>query len=231
MDFFDRIKAEIKSQNTSQEWVAKKTGIPLGTLKRWLNTPTWPQADQALAIAKALNTSLDFLMTGERSKEGHQPTKSSATFISEDKPNRHYGDNGEMISIPILNQRVAAGTGQEVLHSTDVVGTLPFLKRMLRGAKAHEARALEVRGDSMTGVQMFDGDLVVFVPGLIRGDGIYVLRVGDSLLVKRVEFDEISKKLRIMSENPRYPDRVESADGQIVTVEGKVLGWVHAHPY
>lgn len=68
----------------------------------------------------------------------------------------------------------------------------------------------------MTGVHIFDGDMIVFVPGEIRGDGIYVLRVGDELIVKRVEFDPISRKLRIMSENPRYPGRIESADGQMV---------------
>jgi phage repressor protein C with HTH and peptisase S24 domain len=73
--------------------------------------------------------------------------------------------------------------------------------------------------------------MVVFVPGSIRGDGIYVLAVGDELIVKRVEFDPVSRKIRIMSENPRYQDRIESADGQTVRVVGKVYGWVHAHPY
>jgi len=83
----------------------------------------------------------------------------------------------------------------------------------------------------MTGVHIFDGDIVVFVPGKIRGDGIYVLRVGDELLVKRVEFALLSRKLRIMSEIPRCPDRMKSADGQTVEVVGKVYGWVHAHIY
>jgi len=139
--------------------------------------------------------------------------------------------NGESFYVPILSQTVAAGQGQEMIDSIEAVGRLPFLKKMLRGLPTLDARALEVRGDSMTGIQMFDGDYVVFIPGSIRGDGIYVLRVRDSLIVKRVEFDEVTKKLRIMSENPRYPDRVESADGQTVEVVGKVYGWVHAHPY
>jgi phage repressor protein C with HTH and peptisase S24 domain len=107
---------------------------------------------------------------------------------------------------------------------------LPFLSECCEGATLSKARALG-RGDSLTGIHIFDGDMVVFVPEDIRGDGIYVLRVGDELIVKRVEFDPISRKLRIMSENPRYPDRVESADGQAVEVVGKVYGWVHSHPY
>ncbi len=72
--------------------------------------------------------------------------------------------------------------------------------------------------------------MVVFVPGSIRGDGIYILRVNDTLIVLRVEFDEVSRKLLIMSENPRYPDRVESADKNVEVV-GKAYGWLHAHPY
>jgi len=38
----------------------------------------------------------------------------------------------------------------------------------------------------MTGIDIFDRDLVVFVSGVVRGDGIYVLQVGDELIVKRV---------------------------------------------
>lgn len=35
----------------------------------------------------------------------------------------------------------------------------------------------------MTGVQLFDGDLVVFIHNLIGGDGIYVIAVDGELLV------------------------------------------------
>lgn len=217
MDMWERIREEVKAQNTTQAWVAEHAGIPFGTFQRWLAHKTMPNADQALAIAKALNTNVEYLVSGEKGR---------IALLSECEP-----EDPNVCNVPILNQKVAAGPGQQLLDSTQVVGTLPFLKRMLRGANPKDARALEVRGDSMTGVEIFDGDLVVFVPGSIRGDGIYVLRVGDELIVKRVEFDPISKKLRIMSENPRYPDRVESADGQAVEVVGKVYGWVHSHPY
>lgn len=214
------VKREIQTQNTTQEWVAKTAGIPLNTLKGWIAKKIFPRLDEAHAIASALRVSVDSLLTGESEPPHvHAPTGKEVAL------------NGDGILIPILPQKVAAGRGQEMIEAAIPVGRLPFLKKMLRGESPDLARALEVRGDSMTGVSMFDGDLVVFVPGVVRGDGIYVLRAGDSLLVKRVEFDEVSRKLRIMSENPRYPDRVESADGQTVEVVGKVFGWVHSHPY
>ena len=83
----------------------------------------------------------------------------------------------------------------------------------------------------MKGIQLFDGDIVVFIPCEIHEEGIWFIRIMDDLYVKRVEFDPINRKIRIMSENPRYPDRLESADGQTVEVVGKVYGWIHAHPY
>jgi phage repressor protein C with HTH and peptisase S24 domain len=215
MDFWERVREEVRLKNTTQEWVAQNANIPFGTFKRWLSQKTMPNADQALAIAHSLGTTVEYLFTGN---SGTAPV----TWTNPDEA---------ICPVPILDQKVAAGRGQELLESVEVIGILPFLKRMLRGEDPTLARALEVRGDSMTGVEIFDGDLVVFLPGSIRGDGIYVLRVNDSLIVKRVEFDEISRKLRIMSENPRYPDRIESADGQTVEVVGKVYGWVHAHPY
>jgi SOS-response transcriptional repressor LexA len=217
MDFWDSVRAEIKAQNTKIEAVAQVAGISLNTFNGWISKGRLPRLDEALKISKALGTTVEYLVTGEKGR---------VALLSDCEP-----EDPNVCNVPILNQKVAAGPGQQILDSTQVVGTLPFLKRMLRGANPKDARALEVRGDSMTGVEIFDGDLVVFVPGSIRGDGIYVLRVGDELIVKRVEFDTISKKLRIMSENARYPDRVESADGQAVEVVGKVYGWVHSHPY
>lgn len=234
MDLWDRIKSEVRNKNTTQAWVAEKAGVPFGTFQRWLSQKTMPNADQAMAIAKALDTTVEFLLSGvSRTTTIVDPgllkyyQKTNGKVVCENQAPY----NSEVFLVPILDQKVAAGRGQEQLESSKVIGMLPFLKKMLRGTSPSQARALEVRGDSMTGIMIFDGDLVVFVPGELRGDGIYVLRVGDELLVKRVEFDPISRRIHIMSENPRYPDRIESADEQAVEVVGKVYGWVHSHPY
>ncbi len=219
MELWDRIQQLIEEKHTTQDWVAGKTGRRPDSFRRMRSKNTLPDAEEIIKIAKALGVTAEYLVTGEN---GHQSNLQTAECQEEDP---------DVCRIPLLSQKVAAGKGQEFIESSEVIGTVPFLKRMLRGADASTAKALEVRGDSMTGIQLFDGDMVVFVPGSIRGDGIYVLRVNDTLIVKRVEFDEVSRKLRIMSENTRYPDRVESADEQNVEVLGKVYGWLHAHPY
>lgn len=227
MDFFDRVKEEVRRSATTIEYVVGKAGLKRGSYNTLRRENRLPRADEALIIARELDTTVEYLLTGENKTIG----KNMSGLILRDDTGLERQLDGDLCLIPVLSQKAAAGRGQAMIDNIEIVGELPFLTRMLRGAKPRGAKAIEVRGDSMTGVNLFDGDIVIFVPGELRGDGIYVLRVGDELIVKRVEFDTISKRLRIMSENPRYPDRVESADSENVEVLGKVFGWVHAHPY
>jgi len=64
MDFWTRLKKEVKAKNTTQEWVAKKAGVPFGTLRKWLSNKTYPNARVAQSIAGLLETSVEYLMTG-----------------------------------------------------------------------------------------------------------------------------------------------------------------------
>ena len=232
MDFFERVKNLVRLKGTTIEYIVRKAGLALSSYNTLRTRGNLPRADEALIIAQELETTVEYLLTGDKTVD-----RSNALAVGEQSFTYRAPDgrevilDGELVLIPIYSQKVAAGIGQAMIDDIEVVGQLPFLTRMLRGTQPEGARALEVRGDSMTGVNIFDGDMVVFVPGSIRGDGIYVLAVGDELIVKRVEFDPVSRKIHIMSENPRYQDRVESADGQTVRVVGKVYGWVHSHPY
>jgi SOS-response transcriptional repressor LexA len=215
----------LMSKNEKEYLLLEKANIPRSTMATARARGSFPNVVYIKSLAKALNIHMEefFELPDEKNL--------TQKFVIRDDHGQEKWIDGELCLIPILSQKVAAGVGQAMIDNVEVIGQLPFLTRMLRGASPSGARSLEVRGDSMTGINIFDGDLVVFVPDIIRGDGIYVLQVGDELIVKRVEFDPVSRKIRIMSENPRYQDRVESADGQTIRVVGKVFGWVHAHPY
>lgn len=64
MDFWERLKAEIKRKNTTQEHLSAEIGVPFGTLRKWLSRKTMPNADAAVAIAHALGVSVEYLVTG-----------------------------------------------------------------------------------------------------------------------------------------------------------------------
>jgi transcriptional regulator with XRE-family HTH domain len=62
--FWENIKREIKQQNTTQEWVAKKAGINFNTFQGWIAKGIYPRVDDAVRIAFSLNTSVEYLISG-----------------------------------------------------------------------------------------------------------------------------------------------------------------------
>ena len=125
-----------------------------------------------------------------------------------------------------------AGPGREVEEYQEST-PLKIMRRFLLPWRPEQVRALEVRGDSMTKVGLFDRDIVLFVPEEKEGDGVFVISIENRMQVKRLEFDILGKTLRIISENDRYQPRVltEQAEIERVIIEGKVVGWLHKHPY
>jgi transcriptional regulator with XRE-family HTH domain len=66
VSFWTRVKELIDSQNTTQEWVATKMGKRPDTFSRWISRDTMPTAEEAYFIASALNTTVEYLVTGKK---------------------------------------------------------------------------------------------------------------------------------------------------------------------
>jgi len=64
MDFWMRLKNEIKTKNTTQEWIAGKIGVPLSTFRKWMTRKTYPDIKEGVEIARLLETSAEYLVTG-----------------------------------------------------------------------------------------------------------------------------------------------------------------------
>lgn len=65
MDFYDRVKQLCKSQKKTIEEVAQKAGITLSTYNSKKRYNILPKADEAVIMAKELNTTVEYLVTGE----------------------------------------------------------------------------------------------------------------------------------------------------------------------
>ena len=59
-----RLKTEIKTKKTTQEWISGKIGVPFGTFRKWLTRRTYPNLREGVEIAKLLDTSAEYLVTG-----------------------------------------------------------------------------------------------------------------------------------------------------------------------
>jgi transcriptional regulator with XRE-family HTH domain len=62
--FWENVKREIKSQNTTHEWVAKNSGISFNTFQGWISKGIYPRVNEAIRIAASLNTSVEYLANG-----------------------------------------------------------------------------------------------------------------------------------------------------------------------
>jgi transcriptional regulator with XRE-family HTH domain len=68
MDFWMRLKNEIKAKNTTQEWIAEQIGVPFGTFRKWMTRKTYPNLKEGTEIAKLLGVSAEYLVTGTESE-------------------------------------------------------------------------------------------------------------------------------------------------------------------
>jgi phage repressor protein C with HTH and peptisase S24 domain len=130
-------------------------------------------------------------------------------------------------SVELLEQEAAAGRGREVEDYANK-SSLRLPRSLIAPYRPEKLLAVYVAGDSMTGENINDGDIVVFYPSLIRGDGIYVVSVENALLVKRVEFDGPGQSVSLISANPAYePRRYSGYELEDVKVEGRVVACYH----
>ncbi len=231
IDFWKRVRTHITGDIT-QTWLARELGVAQNTLSGWIQRDSIPRADKAQAIASALGVTVEYLVTGKEPYYDDDikiPIKCNSEMqISATKKIK--ADQGDILYIPISSGKVSAGHGIDVLEDHHKK-FLPVLKKMVQHYAPDTLCVVEVQGDSMTGVQLFNGDLVVFSKGCVEGDGIYVISIDGQAFVKRLEFDPIDKTITVHSENSRYQSKTVVANSEVMTVEGKVIGWFHNHMY
>jgi hypothetical protein len=116
---------------------------------------------------------------------------------------------GNLVSVPWLSVGASAGPGA-VPDNERAGAHFAFDAKWLRTVGAGDSKRLSiirVEGDSMVPT-LADGDeiLVEAVEGRERlRDGIYVLRMDDALVVKRLAINPSSRRVSITSDNSAYP--------------------------
>ena len=133
-----------------------------------------------------------------------------------------------LVTVPRLDVGASAGAG--ALDRDEAArGGMGFDAQWLRRlgiADAASLSVIEVEGDSM-GPTLADGDeiLVDRSDGAERlRDGIYVLRIDDALLVRRLALSPVRGRVAVRSDNAAYPGWPDCGIGSIHIV-GRVA-WV-----
>jgi repressor LexA len=129
---------------------------------------------------------------------------------------------GRSVCVPLLG-RVAGGP-PILAEESPTPEMLPVPTALLRrGETAKNFFALEVYGDSMQGIGIGDGDIVVARRQLTAEDGdIVVALLGDEATVKR--FYKESDRIRLQPENPDYSP-IFAQDVQIMGKVAMTIKW------
>ncbi len=193
-----------------------------------------PSRDVLIRLARTYGVDITWLLTGTRMAE-FRDFGDYASNRSDYASNRSdYASNRQALSpatvpVRLIRQEAAAGRGIEIddyAESAKVQVPPSFISPY----RSDRVRAVYVRGDSMTGAGLDDGDIVFFTIDERSGPGIFVVSVESALLVKRVAVDRAAQRVTLISENPHYAPRIlAGADLDRFTIEGRVLASIHRH--
>jgi len=145
-------------------------------------------------------------------------------MVRAEKARRHPA--ADLVLIPRLALGASAGggalDGDERVQSR--VGFHPAYLRDLMAGDPANLSLIRVEGDSMV-PSLSNGDEILVDRGdaaeRLR-DGIYVLRLEDTLMVKRIALNPAGRTLTVRSDNPAYPSWPECRPGE-VTIIGRVV--------
>ena len=131
-----------------------------------------------------------------------------------------------LVPVCLLDLAVSAGPGTLGGSEEPVaqIGFDPAWLNRLTAAGADELSLVQVQGDSMANTLLPGDDILVDrSDGEPRvRDGIYVLRMEDSLLVKRLTLHPVTRRVTVQSDNPAYADWPDLALSDIKLI-GRVI--------
>jgi phage repressor protein C with HTH and peptisase S24 domain len=133
-----------------------------------------------------------------------------------------YGKEDNYIFIPHVSGKISAGGG--LVPDNAVELRLAFRRDWIqRHGEPQNMSLIRVSGDSMEPT-LYSGDIVLVDHNRNYIDpqgGIYAIAMDDVIMIKRLQVIYPLKKIRIISDNPKY-EPLEAETEQIV-VNGKVI--------
>jgi len=128
-------------------------------------------------------------------------------------------DNSSIIDVPLLGN-VAAGV--PILAEENFEENIPIHSSLLKKNKKYFA--LKVKGDSMSGAGILDGDLAIIEKlNVVHNGEIVVAVLNDAVTLKR--FYKESARIRLQPENPAY----KATYSKDVKILGRLSGVIRSY--
>jgi phage repressor protein C with HTH and peptisase S24 domain len=171
------------------------------------------------------NLNSNWLLTGEGDMFINQPGSQDDKEISAD------------YKVPLIRQNVSCGSGESWQTEDNIEKYLSPLE-LVPGLLERKPAAFHVRGLSMTGAGIYDGDIVLFDSreGQDATDDIYVFALDGDVYCKLLKIDLLQNAVRIYSMHSADVKEAELVkvlkidDNDFVArfhVMGRVIAWLH----
>lgn len=188
--------------------LARAVGVSDNAIYKWVSGRGQPSMISLVNLARAARVSIEWLATGQEASKG-DPQNTEA---------------GDYVYMPRNSVRSPVGRG--TVQSRQIVDYVALKTEWLSRRIGIDPKSLilvEAVSDSMTPT-IDEGDLVLvdLRDPRFRHDGIYVLRAGGDLSIKRIQ-RRPDGKLIIRSDNAAYEPAVVAADS--INVVGHAI-WI-----
>lgn len=172
-------------------------------ISKWETGFQTPQADTLKILAKVLEVSVDFLLTGVET-------------IGESRPE---------MTIPVKKVRMLGS----IACGTPIFCNEEYEYVLATGENANADFCLTARGDSMINARIADGDIVfIRQQSSVENGEIAAVVIGDEATLKRVY--KTADGLMLVAENPAYQPMYFSGDELSQTyILGKAIGFQSAN--
>lgn len=207
--------------------LSEKTKIPRRTLENYISGESEPNVSRLTLIAKVSGVSVAWLATGEGVPDAGTVNEYALHDVAEQEAFKYDYKDLPFRYIPLINMSASAGDGTVVTEEKSAA-LLAFDKEYLwKKWSVHtgDLFCMEVSGESMSPT-LENGELLICshdVKDIDHVDGIYIIRMEGSILVKRVQRLP-GERLRISSDNESYkPYEVNLDDGLDFAILGKVM--------
>jgi len=222
LEIKDRLKEARNFTKLSQEALAFETGSQRTTVAGYESGVSLPKADFLIELNIKYGISPNWILTGEGNM-----LINDAESKSEMTPINH--------KIPLLRQKVSCGPGQLWDDESNIdryVNVFDLIPRLKTG----KVYAFTVTGSSMLGAGIKDGDIVLFDADKSQEtrDGNYVFSLDGDVYCKRLEFDALTRQIKVFSVRVTELEKAELAtclkadDSDLSNrfrIFGRVLTW------
>lgn len=234
--FSERLKWAMQGATNSS--FAKKIGITEATVRNYLSDKTSPTLSVLENISIATSAPLTWLVSGESNSNENGDIQASIPArlgISADK---------DFVTVNDFSNVEAAAGGGAYITNEETTGRMAFRREWIdrEGLKAQALRVIRARGDSMEPTIQDGAPILVEAFAyedesgnvrylyssntpreVVKRDGVYVVRLDDKLLVKRLQLDMLGGLL-VKSDNQAYDTLHVPADRlDDIAVIGRVV--------